>query len=557
MKNKKLLLIISLFFSALLMFAQIPQRIDFQAMARDGSGNPMINQNIAVKITVKEGATTVYVERHTLTTDDFGLFTLAIGEGAPISGSFAAIDWSLGNQRVKVEIDPNGGTSYVYMGTSDLASTPYAFYGEDDDADPVNELQTLSISGSDLSISDGNTVTLPGGGSSLWTANGDDIYYNDGNVGIGTDTPAEFFHIDNAGGQANTLITSTQSYYIADASGNSGLWFKENDADVGFLYWNPSSQAIFMYENGDQTMAWKENKVGVGINDPLVKLHATESGSDGASGNDLGISFYPTGDHAPAVFGSSINNNISRSYGVMGMTSDVGGVNYGVFGDAEGGTSSMGTGGAGYGGTSFNIGIYGTAGTSATTNYAGYFYGDVYVNGTLSKGGGSFKIDHPQDPANKYLIHSFVESPDMMNVYNGNVVTDAEGLAIVELPSYFEVENIDFKYQLTVIGQFAQAIIKEEVSGNRFTIQTDKPNVKVSWQVTGVRNDAWANTHRIVPEVEKKGVEKGRYLHPELFGKSKDMGINPANLSDSNKQSTLKPVAKPESEAIGPLGVKK
>lgn len=80
----------------------------------------------------------------------------------------------------------------------------------------------------------------------------------------------------------------------------------------------------------------------------------------------------------------------------------------------------------------------------------------------------------------------------MMNVYNGNIETDDEGFATVELPGYFEALNIEFRYQLTVMGQFAQAIVKEKVLDNRFVIQTDKPNVEVSWQITGIRNDEFA-----------------------------------------------------------------
>jgi hypothetical protein len=163
---------------------------------------------------------------------------------------------------------------------------------------------------------------------------------------------------------------------------------------------------------------------------------------------------------------------------------------------------------------------------NANLHLAGFFSGTVRVSGTLTKSGGSFQIDHPQDPANKYLYHSFVESPDMMNVYNGNIKTDVNGDATVSLPAYFEVENIDFKYQLTVIGQFAQAIIAEEVSNNQFKIKTDKPNVKVSWQITGVRNDEWAQKHRIVPEVDKESYNKGKYLHPELFGQPVEKGIH-------------------------------
>jgi hypothetical protein len=152
------------------------------------------------------------------------------------------------------------------------------------------------------------------------------------------------------------------------------------------------------------------------------------------------------------------------------------------------------------------------------SSYAGYFLGRVHVAGVLSKSSGSFKIDHPLDPENKYLSHSFVESPDMMNIYNGNVTTDSDGKVIVELPNYFEALNIDFRYQLTVIGQFAQAIVSKKINNNSFEIQTNKPNVEVSWQVTGVRNDAFAKKNRIKVEEEKEAENIGTYLNPEAFG---------------------------------------
>ncbi|MGZ4513097.1 MAG: hypothetical protein ACXVX4_17590, partial [Mycobacterium sp.] len=97
----------------------------------------------------------------------------------------------------------------------------------------------------------------------------------------------------------------------------------------------------------------------------------------------------------------------------------------------------------------------------------------------------------------------------------------------VRLPAYFEDLNTDFRYQLTVIGEFAQAVVAEEIKGNAFTIRTDKRRVKVSWQVTGVRRDAWAEANRIAPEQKKPREERGKYLHPELFGK-KAVGLHPA-----------------------------
>jgi len=188
------------------------------------------------------------------------------------------------------------------------------------------------------------------------------------------------------------------------------------------------------------------------------------------------------------VFGESQDSNAVYNTGVTGEGGLALGNNYGGYFIGEGGT-----------GNGYTLGIYAeTVGSDSAGAYAGYFggnaatSGDLDVGGTLTKAAGTFKIDHPQDPANKYLIHSFVESPDMMNIYNGIIVTDANGKATVQLPSYFEAENINFKYQLTCIGQFAQAIVSQEIANNQFVIATDKPNVKVSWEVTGVRNDLYA-----------------------------------------------------------------
>jgi hypothetical protein len=173
-------------------------------------------------------------------------------------------------------------------------------------------------------------------------------------------------------------------------------------------------------------------------------------------------------------------------------------------------------------------GIYGSApnyyGNSKI--YAGYFEGKVHVNGTLTKSAGTFKIDHPLDPQNKYLSHSFVESPDMMNVYNGNIITDAAGKATVTLPDYFEALNMDFRYQLTAIGKLCQVAVMEEVKNNEFIIISEKPNTKVSWHVTGIRNDAYARKNRIKVEEDKSDNEKGKYLNPESFGLKREDAIH-------------------------------
>jgi hypothetical protein len=151
-------------------------------------------------------------------------------------------------------------------------------------------------------------------------------------------------------------------------------------------------------------------------------------------------------------------------------------------------------------------------------------------------------IDHPLDPANKYLYHTSVESPDMKNIYDGVVRTDAAGLATVTLPAYFEALNRDFRYQLTVMGTFAQAIVKDEIKDNQFTIQTDKPDVKVSWQVTGIRHDAYASAHPVQVEQDKPAGERGRYLTPDVFGKPQTLQIG---APDASNAVPIRPAVQP------------
>jgi hypothetical protein len=216
--------------------------------------------------------------------------------------------------------------------------------------------------------------------------------------------------------------------------------------------------------------------------------------------------------------------SIGQTYGVYGETNSSNGLgvygknsngNWGYLGGQFGVQGNHANGNWGYlGGSSF--GVFGRTETDA--GYAGFFSGRVHVDGVLSKAGGSFEIDHPLDPENKILRHSFVESPDMMNIYNGNIITGANGEAVVYLPDYFEALNRDFRYQLTVIGEFAQAIIAGEIQGNRFIIRTDKPNVKVSWQITGIRKDPWAEGNRVVVEEYKSPEARGFYMHPDVYG---------------------------------------
>lgn len=349
-------------------------------------------------------------------------------------------------------------------------------------------------------------------------------------IGSGTIISGDFTTIDWSAGpyfiKTETDLTGGASYTITGTSMLLSVPYA--------LYSNESANGTKWTNNGS-AIYYNQGNVGIGMTLPLVALHSIEESSAGVNGGSLGSLYSSTQDLSPAIAGFSDNNTSDISYGVLGHSNSTGSIyNMGLFGEGAGGTNNnYGIYGVGMGsaGSNYSISVYGDNAGTASYNYAGYFNGDVHVGGTFSKSAGTFKIDHPLDPANKYLVHSFVESPDMMNIYNGNIVTDAQGMAVVHLPGYFEAENIDFRYQLTVIGEFAHAIVKEKISDNQFVIMTDKAYIEVSWQVTGIRNDAYAQEHRVVPEVDKQGVEKGRYLHPGLYGKSKSEGM-PVGVSN-------------------------
>jgi hypothetical protein len=234
------------------------------------------------------------------------------------------------------------------------------------------------------------------------------------------------------------------------------------------------------------------------------------------------------------VWGSS-----QAGEGVRGAS----GAGTGVRGNSDSGPGVFGSSGLHYGlfGESANIGAH-TRCTSlpeppdsmqnsvdlSGPEYAGVFWGKVLVTGELQKPGGGFLIDHPGDPANKYLTHSFVESDVRMNIYSGVAVLDENGEAVIALPEYFEALNRDPRYQLTCLGEHALVFIAKKIEGNRFLIAGGRKNLQVSWQVTCERADIWATHNPLVAEREKAPEEQGYYLTPELFGQSAEKSVRRA-----------------------------
>jgi hypothetical protein len=351
------------------------------------------------------------------------------------------------------------------------------------------------------------TVTTKGGtlnfvpkfsGSTMLTNSA--IFETGGRVGIGTTSPTTKLTVNGIVNSTSGGFKFPDGSIMTTAHGMNGLTKVFHDTSLTGMGTNASP---------------------LGIATPLI-LNVP------ASTSVLTLTNQSLGSHGLMVTGGP-NATAAIFNGGPGTTTYDGGDGADIYGGSgsSGGTSIYAIGGSGsvYSG-GYGIVAYAGLEPNFTRIHAAYFGGDVTVSGSLSKAGGSFKIDHPLDPANKYLYHSFVESPDMMNVYNGNVVTDLRGFATVTMPEWFEALNGDFRYQLTVIGQFAQAMVASEIANNQFTIQTDKPNVKVSWQVTGIRQDAWANAHRIPVEEEKTGVTRDHYLHPELYNQPPEKSVD-------------------------------
>jgi hypothetical protein len=305
---------------------------------------------------------------------------------------------------------------------------------------------------------------------------------------------------------------------ISTGSVGNGVWGSCN-ADTGVLGSTSTGQGVYGNATGSG---------GVGV-------FGKSSGGNGVEGSSPGgTAVY--GNGILGVFGqgnqggSGVYGNSSTGAGVFGQS----GSSDAVYGKSANGTGVHGV-GSGFGmvaeGSSYGIAAYGSVGiyaapTSGNT-VAGLFGGNVQINGTLTKSSGSFKIDHPLDPANKYLYHSFVESPDMKNIYDGTVTLDEKGEAVVPMPDYFSALNQDFRYQLTAIGAPAPNLyIAQKMTDNRFKVAGGKPGMEVSWQVTGIRHDAYARDHRIAVE-EDKGKERGLYVYPAGFGEPKAKAIDP------------------------------
>ncbi len=321
---------------------------------------------------------------------------------------------------------------------------------------------------------------------------------NTGNIGIGTSNPLADLHIVGSPTMGRAIIAPENYAYEND----SQLLLAE---DIQGLY-----GMSITYEGSSNNLYISGKSLGT-----IYGPHLSIDRDSGA----VGIGTMPAINSKLCVVGDTDDKYAGY---FDGNYTDSGEIGYGVYGYADGAFG--------------NVGVYGGA-PAGGLNKAALFGGNVQINGNISKTGGSFLIDHPLDPANKYLSHSFVESPDMMNIYNGNVILDGNGESTVIFEEWFQPLNRDFRYQLTCIGGWSPVYISEKISGNQFRIAGGEAGMEVSWMVTGIRQDAWANENRIQVEEDKPVNEKGLYLHPESFGLNETLGMDYARQMEMEQMS--------------------
>ena len=427
--------------------------------------------------------------------DTTGFYNTAVGNGALFSNTSGTLNTAI------------GASSGPSLGSSALTNT--------------------TAVGAGATVSQSNSLVL---GQTTTSSPGTTFV----NVGIGTASPRSILEVaQSATGVLGPVITLTNP---AGQSGAAAAIDFNTSTPAGGPGYIPNAE-IRAFDAGGYTdnLDFFSNKPGANNNGFQLNMEIAANGQVG-----IGTSV-PAYEAQLVIVQSESNIGAIQAYGET-----IGSGTYaGLGGNAIKGTGgdSIGNNYAGAGAELFGGNNYesGSAGDGFDAfpgigglfhGYAGQMLGDVVITGNTSDFGTfnpsdvGVRIDHPLDPANKYLTLSSVQSPEMVNMYSGNVTTDDLGLATVVLPEWFDAMNGDFRYQLTVVGgQFAQAIVSKEIDNHQFMISTNVARVKVSWQVTAVRQDAYAKANPPEVEKQKSANEQGFYIHPEFYGQPEEKQI--------------------------------
>jgi len=545
--------------------------LDFGAPAFDGTGRWL---EVAVRTNGNSSFTTL-APRQKITATPYAIRSLSAltadtaSSAIALGGIVATQFVQTGDPRLSDPRLPAGGSSNYIQNTalSEFAITqPDSSFSISGNGEVGGFLSAFKGILGTSSIPSGNGVAGLGDGAGVngYSSTGYGVIgRSDGGTGVyGTSDGFPTGNVPSYGVYGLITGGSTTNagvYGKSTVPNGSGVLGQADNGDNAYGVWGKAAQ-------GKGVVG--ESRAGFGVygvtsaSSGKIDVAGIYGRSTATNGNGV-IGEANSGSDARGVWGSSATGT-----GVYGSSSALGGVgvmgrvlfataSYGVWGQS-GGAQGQGVHAEATG--SDGIGLYATGPTGIQAwgnpaldvwgvdpraggfGVAARFAGEVdagvikatAISGTRLdiSGTKNFKIDHPLDPANKYLYHASIESSDVLNLYSGNVRLDGKGEAVVQLPEWFGALNTDFRYQLTSIGAPGPELyVAEEIHNNQFKIAGGKPDAKVSWQVTSVRQDPYIKAHPIAVEEEKTGTERGKYLFPEGYGLSAAYAINPIDLA--------------------------
>jgi hypothetical protein len=559
--------------------AVVPTLVNYSGTVRDLNGQPLTGVVGVTFALYKEsqGGSALWLEAQNVQPDKTGHYSVTLGsttsEGLP-SDLFAA-----GEARwLGIRIEGQEEQPRVL-----LLSVPYALKAADAQTlgglppsafalAPVNSLASGTgaatvaktnspvssaspLTSSDVTTTGGTVRTLPlfttatNIQNSIVTQNGTSAIDVHGQLNVGekppttgilNSAPNSALHVGFAttgwSAPANSTANGTDAIHATGGSANDGVLASTSGGNgavlTGGVGLTGGAGAVITGGAGGNF------GLDAGAGGPGLIVNGGETLGDFGGGD--GIDAYGGAGGANGVVG--IAGQAFDQGSMAGVIGTGGSSAQGQYGPVPNGPGLVGNGGSGSSGDNTGgDGIDALAGIGCSgcpNGLAGSFTGDVTVSGDLKVSGTkSFRIDHPLDPANKYLYHAALESSEVLDLYSGNVTLDVAGEATVQLPDWFQTLNGDFRYQLTAIGAAAPNLhIAQEIENNNFRIAGGASGMKVSWQVTGRRQDAWEKAHPMQVEVAKSPTERGYYINPELFGAPPQKNLNWARMPELMKR---------------------
>lgn len=507
---KKILSLFWILIGFFMGLSQAPEKMSYQAVMRNGSGQLLANQGIAVKVSILQGSpagATVYSERLTGNTNANGLVSLEIGTGTILTGTFATIDWSSGSYYLKTETDPAGGTNYTIAGTSQLLSVPYAMYAKTagggggsfaipytNTVNNASTLFSLTNDGDGTSLEGNNstttsniaavrgivTNTAPGGFSSAVRG----INNGTGGLGIGV------YGSQAGSGWGVYGVTPNGLGVYGNASANGTGVYANSNTGTGLTATsnNGIPASISIFNNANNNVALSASSVGNG-----TVVNVTTSGNGAGVRSSTAAGFGLHGITSAQTSAGVVGDNNGGGEAVVGRTtSDIAGAvvgrndggGYGVRGFVATNTSGNG------------IGVYGQVGINNSTGRAGRFENfnntntDANTFEVTSNGNGNIP-DNTKGNAASFLLNN-TNSVGAAVRGEVNTIFGNFGAAAIFGVSSGTGGRAGLFYASNPAGNGASLIALTDGNGNAITANAGKDGNGVETNIDGAGNALYA-----------------------------------------------------------------